>query len=154
MGEERRSLPIAFCSLRWGGSGWGKNTMPHTRTTSKIFHRAKDLRHSLTPAEKKLWARLRNHQLNDLGFRRQHALGQFIVDFCCPRHKYIVELNGHTHANQVEYDQARTEWLESKGWRVRKFTNSEVEKNLEGILATIINDCAPRSNSLLSQPTR
>jgi very-short-patch-repair endonuclease len=128
--------------------------MPHKRTTPKIFHRAKQLRHNLTPAEKKLWARLRNHQLNGLGFRRQHALGQFIVDFCCPHHQYIVELDGHTHANQVEYDQARTAWLESHGWRVRRFTNSEIEKNLEGVLATIIDDCASKSSSRSPQLLR
>jgi len=123
--------------------------MPHKRTTPEIFHRAKELRRALTPAERKLWTCLRAHQLAGYGFRRQHALGPFIVDFCAPRRKYIIELDGHSHANQPEYDALRTEWLESHGWRVRRFTNGEVERNIEGVLQAIIREL----ESLLS-PSR
>jgi len=114
--------------------------MPHKRTTAKIFYRAKELRQNQTPAEKKLWARLRHHQLNELGFRRQHALRQFIVDFCCPQRNYVIELDGHSHANQKEYDLALTKWLTAQGWQVRRFTNSEVEKDLEAVLKVILED--------------
>ena len=120
--------------------------MPHRRTTPKIFHRAKALRRALTPAERKLWAYLRNHQLNGLGFRRQHALGQFIVDFCCPERKGIVEVDGHSHANQTEYDTARTKWLESRGWRVLRFTNRDVAQNVEGVLKAIAEALDPHPN--------
>ena len=123
--------------------------MPHKRTSPLIFRRAKVLRRSQTPAERKLWARLRNHQLNSLGFRRQHAIGRFIVDFCCPQCKGVVEVDGHTHANQVEYDAARTEWLEAHGWQVLRFTNREVENNIEAVLVVISEVLIPPRSSTL-----
>jgi very-short-patch-repair endonuclease len=89
--------------------------MAHKRTTPKTFYRAKELRQNLTPAERKLWSCLRNHQLNDLGFRRQHALGPFIVDFCCPEQQMIIEVDGDSHSDQIEYDEARTQWLQGHG---------------------------------------
>ena len=112
--------------------------MPHKRTTSLIFHRAKELRRAMTPAERKLWAALRGHRLEGFGFRRQHALGQFIVDFCCPRKKLVVEVDGDTHANQREYDAARTEWLHTHGWRVLRVTNREVTNDVEGVAKAIL----------------
>ena len=127
----------------WGGGkqGAGSTHMPHKRTTPKIFHRAKALRRAMTPAERKLWKRLRNHQLDGLGFRRQHAIGNFIVDFCCPERKCVVEVDGEAHANQVDYDAARAEWLKTRGWRVLRFTNREIENNLAGALAHRLAVC-------------
>ena len=112
--------------------------MPPMRATPSAFYHAKELRRNLTPAERKLWARLRGNQLSGLSFRRQHALGQFIVDFCCPECKMTVELDGRAHANQVEYDQARAQWLRLHGWRELRFTNREVEENIESVLNTIV----------------
>ena len=76
--------------------------MHHKRATPSAFKNAKELRRNLTPAEKKLWRYLRDHQLNGFGFRRQHALGPFIVDFCYPASRITIELDGHSHADQVE----------------------------------------------------
>ncbi len=112
--------------------------MTHKRTTPKIFHRAKELRRALTPAERKLWARLRNHQLEGYGFRRQHAIGAFIIDFCCPRRKLVIEVDGPSHADQAEYDAMRTDWLQAHGWRVQRFANQDVERNIEGVLQAIV----------------
>ena len=56
--------------------------MNHRRTTPKVFAHAKELRHNLTPAEVKLQARLRAHRMADVHFRPQHAIGNYIVDFC------------------------------------------------------------------------
>jgi very-short-patch-repair endonuclease len=111
--------------------------MTHKRTDPTTFYRAKELRRNTTPAERKLWSRLRNHQLNGLGFRRQHALGTFIVDFCCPQHRLTIEIDGDTHDNQREYDQTRTDWLNSQGWKELRFTNRDVEQNLEQVLQAI-----------------
>jgi very-short-patch-repair endonuclease len=115
--------------------------MLHKRTTPRIFHNAKALRRNLTPAERQLWARLQDHQVGGLGFRRQHALGPFIVDCVCPRQKYVIELDGESHANQPEYDARRTEWLIEQGYRVRRFTNDEVNRNIESVLQMILSDC-------------
>jgi len=68
--------------------------MSEKRSTPKIMRRAGELRLNLTPAEAKLWSRLRAHRLNGVGFRRQHAIGKYITDFCAPRSMLIVELDG------------------------------------------------------------
>lgn len=117
--------------------------MAPRRTTPTIFHHAKVLRLNTTSAEKKLWARLRDHRLSGLGFRRQHAIGPFIVDFVCREKKLVIELDGDSHANQPEYDARRTAWLEKRGYRVQRFTNDEVHRNIETVLQTILEACTP-----------
>ena len=72
----------------------------HKRTTPKIFGRAKELHRNLSPAEAKLWKHLRAHQMGDVHFRNQHAIGQYVVDFCAPRKKLIIELDGSQHLEQ------------------------------------------------------
>ncbi len=66
----------------------------HKRTTSKIFARARELRREMTPVERKLWARLRAHRMQDVHFRTQHAIGNYVVDFCSVRKRLIIELDG------------------------------------------------------------
>jgi very-short-patch-repair endonuclease len=109
--------------------------------------RAKELRRELTPAEKQLWARLRNGQINGAQFRRQHAVGTYIVDFFCARSKLVIEVDGDSHADQVEYDAQRTAWLnEQKHYCVIRFTNREVMTNLDAVLEAIraaIKDSLP-----------
>jgi very-short-patch-repair endonuclease len=109
----------------------------HKRTTPKIFHRARELRHSKTPEEEKLWSRLRNHQLDRIGFRQQHAIGNFIVDFCAPRKKLVVELDGSQHLETVESDEERTTFLNLRGYRVIRFFNYEINENIEEVLKRI-----------------
>jgi very-short-patch-repair endonuclease len=106
-------------------------------TTPKGYKRAHELRGNLTPAERKLWKYLRAHRLGGAGFRRQHAIGPYIVDFCAPRLKLIIELDGGQHADQVEYDSARTEYLERQGYRVLRFWNNDVIKNVQGVIQVI-----------------
>lgn len=113
--------------------------MKHKRTTPKIFTRAQELRHHQTEAETKLWAYLRSHRMSGAGFRRQHAIGNYIVDFCAPRQKLIVELDGSQHLELKEYDIERTAFLESKGYRVIRFWNNDVTKDIEGVAKTILD---------------
>jgi very-short-patch-repair endonuclease len=107
-----------------------------------ILAHARELRQPQTPAERKIWARVRASQLG-LPFRRQHPIWRFIVDLYCASVRLIVEVDGDTHAEpeQVEYDAARTEWLEGRGYRVIRFTNREVRENLEVVLASIARGC-------------
>jgi very-short-patch-repair endonuclease len=100
--------------------------MRHKRTTPKFFARARELRRHQTEPEAGLWAYLRSHRIADVGFRRQHAIGNFIVDFCAPRRKLMIELDGSQHVNQKEYDSERTAFFESRGYRVPRFWNSDV----------------------------
>ena len=109
----------------------------HKRTTPRVFGNAKQLHRNLTPAESKLWTRLRAHRMADAHFRNQHAIGNYIVDFCAPRKKLVIELDGSQHLEQVEYDVERTAFLESKGYKVLRFWNNEVMDNIDLVLNVI-----------------
>jgi very-short-patch-repair endonuclease len=108
----------------------------HKRTTPKVFKKAKELRRNQIEAEAKLWSYLRNHQINGVGFRR-HAVGNYIVDFCAPRRRLIIELDGSQHLEQEEYDAQRTEFLESREYKVIRFWNNEVLNNTDGVIREI-----------------
>src|SRR5690606_4838289 len=97
-----------------------------------------DLRNNPTDAEKALWKRLQHEQLG-LKFRRQHPIEPYIVDFYCPDKKLIIEVDGGQH-NENKRDDARTAYLESKGYRVIRFWNNEVLQNTDGVLETIMNE--------------
>lgn len=112
--------------------------MPYT-STPKIRKRAKELRRNLTPAEEKLWTHLRTHRMEDVHFRRQHAIGNYIVDFCAPRQKLIIELDGSQHLEQEDYDKERTDFLTSKGYKVLRFWNHQVMNELDHVLNHIWN---------------
>jgi very-short-patch-repair endonuclease len=109
----------------------------HKRTTTKIFARAKELSRNPTPAEEKLWTYLRTHRMGDVHFRRQHAIGSYIVDFCAPRKKLIIELDGSQHVDQEEYDLVRTKFLKSKGYKVLRFWNHDVLRKIDDVLKAI-----------------
>ncbi|RYU76416.1 phosphoribosylformylglycinamidine synthase subunit PurQ, partial [Hymenobacter persicinus] len=97
------------------------------------------MRRESTPAEDALWQALRNRQLNDAKFRRQHVIGRFIVDFICTQHNLIVEVDGEVHdeAGQAKYDTGRTYELEGVGYHVLRFTNGQVLHHLPTVLQKI-----------------
>ncbi|HEX8991759.1 MAG TPA: DUF559 domain-containing protein [Anaerolineales bacterium] len=101
------------------------------------MHRAGELRQEMTPAEKRLWEALRGNQLQGVSFRRSHAIGRHIADFCSPRLKLIVELDGNPHHTRQEADAERTQYLEALGYRVLRFWNSRVIEDLSGVLREI-----------------
>jgi very-short-patch-repair endonuclease len=112
--------------------------MAHHRTNRKTFRQSRLLRQNLTPAENELWYRLNNNQLGNIHFRRQHAIGPYIVDFCTVQHKLFIEIDGSQHNEQKEYDAERTAFLNQKGYRVIRFWNHEIENNIETVLETIL----------------
>src|SRR6266496_3434597 len=113
--------------------------MKHRRTTPKIFKRAQELRREMTPTELKLHAHLRAHRMKGVHFRPQHAIGNYIVDFCASRKKLIIELDGSQHLEQTEYDTERTEFLKSKGYTVLRFWNNNVLNHMDAVLSVIWN---------------
>lgn len=113
--------------------------MSHRRTTPKVFAYSQELRHNTTPAEQKLWNALRACQPENVHLRRQHAIGNYIVDFCAARQKLIIELDGGQHLEQEAYDQERTEFLQSKGYRVLRFWNNDLDDNLNGVIQAILD---------------
>ena len=112
--------------------------MPGRRTTPQGYRRAIQLRKQPTPAESALWSLLRNGRLRGVSFRRQHAIGPYVADFCSPRHKLIIEVDGSPHRNVHERDAARTAFLESRGYRVLRFWNSRVLHDAEGVAQAIV----------------
>ena len=119
----------------------------HKRTTPKIFARAKELRRDMTPAEIKLHAHLRAHRMGGVHFRSQHAIGNYIVDFCAPRRKLIVELDGSQHIEQEEYDEERTAYLKSRGYQVLRFWNNDVTNNIDSVLTVIWDTLSEQSTT-------
>jgi phosphoribosylformylglycinamidine synthase len=97
------------------------------------------MRHQPTPAEDHLWQYLRGRRLNGAKFRRQHAIGPFIVDFVCIEQLLIVEVDGliHEQADQHDRDVNRQAHLEGLGYRVLRFTNGEVLQSVQAVLEVI-----------------
>lgn len=113
------------------------NNKIHNRKYLKDFRR--ELRNNPTKAESILWKALRRSQLEGRKFRRQQSIDNFIVDFCCPSEKLIVEVDGEVHNNFVnnEYDFKRTEQLNKFGYKVIRYTNEEICKSLDLVLEAI-----------------
>jgi very-short-patch-repair endonuclease len=100
---------------------------------------ARNLRKNITDAEVRLWMSLRAGQLKGFKFRRQAAIGRYIVDFVCFPAKIIIEVDGSQHGepeNQSK-DVRRTAWLESQGFQVLRFWNHEVMEDLEEFVELI-----------------
>ena len=101
---------------------------------------ARHLRKGATDAEERLWSRLRNRRIANLKFRRQHPLGNRIVDFFCEEAKIAIELDGSGHLtdNGQKSDLDREIELYEKGIRVLRFFNHDISNNLDGVLSAII----------------
>ena len=109
----------------------------HNRPVLKPWRN--ELRSSLTPAEASLWKSLQRSQVCGKKFRRQHSVGNYILDFYCPECRLAVELDGqgHFHSMTSEYDYRRDEYLKKMNIRVLRFENRLVFENLEGVLHMI-----------------
>lgn len=99
--------------------------------------RARELRNNPTEAERARWKHLRLRQLEGQKFRRQQPLGRYIVDFVCLETRLIIELDGGQHAGQGASDAERTAWLEAHGFRVLRFWNHEVLRNIDAVKEVI-----------------
>lgn len=98
---------------------------------------ARGLRRRQTDAERRLWHALRNRALERRKFRRQHPIGNYIVDFVCLDAQLVIELDGGQHLEQAMYDQGREAYLKMRGFRVLRFWDDEVLKNLQPVLEVI-----------------
>jgi very-short-patch-repair endonuclease len=113
--------------------------MPHTPVDDVQRARAKNLRRTMTRAETLLWRYLKADRLAGLGFRRQSPMGNYIADFVAHSCKLVVEVDGESHdfEERIRHDDRRDRWFVSRGYRVLRFTNDDVMKNLEGVLLAI-----------------
>jgi very-short-patch-repair endonuclease len=103
------------------------------------FELARQLRERMTVAEILMWNKLKNKQFNGYKFRRQHPIHKFIVDFYCHELKMIIEIDGkyHDSEEQKNEDFKRSELLQFQGMKEIRFTNEEINNDLEGVLNKI-----------------
>ena len=100
---------------------------------------ARKLRREQTDAERILWTRLKNKQLEGVKFRRQQLIGLYIVDFVSFEKRLVLEIDGgqHNEGEMRERDKDRTMWLKESGYQVLRFWNNEVLLNIEGVLERV-----------------
>ncbi|HEX4192146.1 MAG TPA: DUF559 domain-containing protein [Stellaceae bacterium] len=108
--------------------------MPHQLRRRSLI--ARKLRADSTDAERILWRALRG-RLPDYKFRRQHPIGNRVADFACPAKKLVIEWDGSQHADEMMADEKRTAELAVHGYRVIRFWNNDVTRNLVSVLDTI-----------------
>ncbi|MBJ7441459.1 MAG: endonuclease domain-containing protein, partial [Sphingopyxis sp.] len=114
-----------------------------------MTERARQLRRDSTPAERKLWRLLSRYRPP---FTRQLVVGHYIVDIACREAKLAIELDGSQHLDQQGYDGARTEYLESVGWRVLRLWNSDVIANPIGAAEFVLDRAAECLGGTHPQP--
>ncbi|WP_342152207.1 endonuclease domain-containing protein [Methylorubrum sp. SB2] len=113
--------------------------------TIRAAANARVLRRSLTEPERRLWWNLRHHlPTNETHFRRQVALGPYVVDFCCHSAKLVIEVDGGQHSRDADlaYDARRTAAIEAQGFRVLRFGNATVMRDMRSVLDTIFTALA------------
>jgi len=105
----------------------------------KLKQLSRELRKNMTDAERHLWTKIRMKQLKGYQFYRQKPIGDYIVDFFCPRAKLVIEIDGSQHfsGDMPQYDRTRDEYLSSLGLRVLRFTNTDVLTRIEGVVERI-----------------
>ncbi len=109
----------------------------HKNIPKYITEYAREMRRNPTEAEKRLWEKLSNKQLDGIKFRRQFPINRYIADFYCHSAKLVIEIDGKIHDTQKEYDEKRTKFIEAQGIKVVRFTNDEVIQNIELVLTKI-----------------
>lgn len=86
---------------------------------------------------------LRNHKFHNLKIKTQYPMGDYIVDFICREKKLIIEIDGGQHNidENIEYDSKRTEYLNSRGYKVIRFWNNDIDNNIEGVFIRLEELC-------------
>ena len=120
-----------------------KNIVIGQSVSNEMYERAKSLRREMTPAEKVLWKELKTNKLGGLHFRRQQIIDGLIVDFYCHQFALIVEVDGGIHELQKETDAEREAHLIERGFRIIRFTNQELFKDLPTVLKKLVEACTP-----------
>ena len=123
---------------------------PTWKVPAKLRSNARALRKNSTDAERILWTELRDHRLTGAGFRRQVPIGSYIADFICHAASLVIELDGGQHfSDQAEQSDApRSAMIESKGFKVLRFSNHDVMTNRVGVLETIATAISERAPTL------
>ena len=113
-------------------------TKVYNKNTEKDKRRS--LRQDIVKAEKVIWGKIRNRQIEDCKFRRQYSVDKYVIDFYSPILKLAIEIDGESHFKDgmAEYDRERQSYIESLGIKFIRFTNNDVYENLDGVLVRIV----------------
>jgi very-short-patch-repair endonuclease len=114
-------------------------------------NRARSLRRAFTPAERKLWANLRNGQLGGFKFTRQEPIGKYYADFACRDRRVILEVDGGQHAESVP-DRQRDNDLAALGYRVIRIWNNDVIGNIAGVLEMLLSEPSAIAPAIAPHP--
>ena len=122
--------------------------MPRIYNRQELKQKRRDLRNNMPDAEVILWSRIQRRQLLDYRFRRQYSVGNYVLDFYCPRLKFGIELDGDSHFREgaKQYDEQRQAYIESFGIRVVRFLNTDVYDNLDGVLEVLVSEIQARKS--------
>jgi very-short-patch-repair endonuclease len=105
-----------------------------------LLQRAKELRRNQTPHEGELWRLLRAKRFGEKKFYRQFIIGSYIVDFCCPKEKLVIELDGSGHTLKEADDLKRDLFLREQGYRIVRIWNSEWNTNRGGVIERLASE--------------
>jgi len=103
---------------------------------TKLKDRSRELRNQSTLSEVLLWNEIKAKKLG-FQFFRQKPIGNYIVDFYCPKLKLIIEIDGSSHNSKQEYDKLRDEYFNEIKLRLLKFLDGDVKNNLDGVVRAI-----------------
>jgi len=126
-------------------SGEGESTGEMTAVPGYVYELCREARQTQTEAESQLWEILRDRRLGGWKFRRQHPLGRYIADFYCADAGLVVEIDGSVHDEpyQRDYDRVRDEVVISRGLRVLRVKNAEIDADLANVSRTILAHLSP-----------
>jgi adenine-specific DNA-methyltransferase len=117
-----------------------------------VEDRRRTLRNQQTEAERIFWNIVRGRKFSNLKFRRQFSIGSYILDFYCPEIGLAVEIDGGQHATNIEYDRARTKFINRLGIRVVRFWNNDITKNASGVYDELARIVATPPDLTLPSP--
>jgi very-short-patch-repair endonuclease len=107
--------------------------------------RERSLRKTATPHERLLWGLLRDRRFSGFKFRRQHRLGNAIVDFVCLECRVVIELDGSQHNEHSGRDRLRDAQLHALGFEVLRFWNLDWTQRRSEVLDVIWRSCVTRA---------
>ena len=140
--RDRSSTPspdkgkVAPATFAIGRAGEGLKFLPYDKRQTAL---ARENRRNPTPAKTLLWQKvLRGKQFEHYKFLRQKPIGDYIVDFYCAELRLVIEIDGDSHAGQIEYDAQRTRFLNGLGLQVIRYANRDVLHELPGLYDNLL----------------
>jgi very-short-patch-repair endonuclease len=117
-----------------------RSCLRYKDTPKYITKLARENRNNPTDQEEKLWSLISGKKLNGLKFRQQFPIGRYIVDFYNHANRIVIEIDGSIHDSTKEYDANRDDYLHAGGYKVLRFTNSEIESDIETVVQRILEN--------------